>query len=79
MQQFSQLLALAATLSTASAGSIQGLNYGSTAQGGAAMMQADFETSFKTAQKLVGTDGAFTSARLYTMIVSRTPSTRALL
>jgi len=74
MQQISQLLALAATLSTASAGAIQGFNYGSTGQDGSAMMQADFETSFKTAANLVGTDGAFTSARLYTMIQGLTTS-----
>jgi len=74
MQTVAQLLALVATLSTASAGTIQGLNYGSTAEDNSAMMQADFETSFNTAKNLAGTNGAFTSARLYTMIQADTTS-----
>ena len=69
MQQISQILALAATLSTASAGAIQGFNYGSTGVSNNALQQSDFETLFKTAKNLVGTENAFTSARLYTMIV----------
>eukprot|EP00918_Siedleckia_nematoides_P081975 GHVU01179693.1.p1 GENE.GHVU01179693.1~~GHVU01179693.1.p1 ORF type:complete len:457 (+),score=64.41 GHVU01179693.1:89-1372(+) len=64
----SQLLALAAVLSTASAGNIMGFNYGSQKQDLESMFQSDFETSFKTAQNLAGTNGAFNSARLYTMI-----------
>jgi len=70
MQTFTQLVALAATLSSVSAGSIQGFNYGSTTSDDAAVMQADFETQFNTQKNLAGTEGAFTSARLYTMIVS---------
>lgn len=68
MQRTTQFLALAAALSTVSAGNIQGFNYGSKNTDNTARMQADFETAFKTAQNLVGTNNAFTSARLYTMI-----------
>jgi len=38
------------------------------------MLQSDFETSFKTAKNLAGTNGAFTSGRLYTMIQGGTTS-----
>ena len=65
----SGLLALAAAASTASA-AYQGFNYGSTFTDGRPRQQADFEALFKTAQGLAGTNGAFASARLYTMIVS---------
>ena len=65
----SGLLALAAAVSTASA-AYQGFNYGSTFTDGRPRQQADFEALFKTAQGLAGTNGAFASARLYTMIVS---------
>lgn len=61
----STLLALAASLSTASAVVYKGFNYGS---------DADFETEFNTAKNLVGTSG-FTSARLYTMIQQGTTNT----
>lgn len=63
------LLALAASVSTASAAVYQGFNYGSTLTDGSAKSQADFQNEFTTAKNLVGTSG-FTSARLYTMIVS---------
>jgi glucan endo-1,3-beta-D-glucosidase len=64
----STLLALAASLSS-SAAVYQGFNYGSTKSDGVTFRyQADFEALFSTAKKLVGTS-AFTSARLYTMIV----------
>ncbi len=64
----SRLVALAATISNAF-GAYQGFNYGSTFTTGAAKGQSDFEAEFKTAQGLAGTNGAFTSARLYTMVV----------
>ncbi|EAA32983.1 glycoside hydrolase [Neurospora crassa] len=68
MYQLSQLVALAATLSTAM-GAYQGFNYGSSFTNGAAKQQPDFEAEFRTAQGLVGAPaGGFTSARLYTMI-----------
>jgi len=60
----SSLLALAASLSTASA-VYKGFNYGAG---------ADFESDFNTAKALVGTSG-FTSARLYTMIQQGTTDT----
>lgn len=60
----STLLALAASLSTASA-VYKGFNYGAG---------ADFQTEFTTAANLVGTSG-FTSARLYTMIEQGTTNT----
>lgn len=49
----------------------QGFNYGATFNDGSIKAQSDFEAEFAAAAKLAGTDGAFTSARLYTMIVSR--------
>jgi glucan endo-1,3-beta-D-glucosidase len=63
------LLALATASSTTSA-AYQGFNYGSTFSDGRGKTQSDFEAEFKSAASLVGTDGAFTSARLYTMVVS---------
>ena len=47
-----------------------GFNYGSTFTTGAAKMQSNFEAEFTAAQGLEGASG-FTSARLYTMVVSR--------
>lgn len=58
---------LAALLAAVSAGSIQGFNYGATHTDGSPMTQSDFESRFEAAKKLAGTNGAFTSARLYTM------------
>ncbi|RQM08093.1 hypothetical protein DH86_00000532 [Scytalidium sp. 3C] len=64
----STLLSLVASAASASATVYQGFNYGNTFTDGSAKNQADFEAEFKTAKNLVGTNGAFTSARLYTMI-----------
>ena len=58
------VLALATTASA-----IKGFNYGSTFTTGAAKTQKDFEDEFTTAANLEGTSD-FTSARLYTMVVS---------
>jgi len=66
------LLALAASVSTTSAAALQGFNYGSTFTNGAPRLQSDFQREFSTAKNLVGTSG-FTSARLYTTVVSRYP------
>jgi len=60
-------LSLAAAASTANA-AFQGFNYGATFSNGALKQQADFEAEFTTAASLQGTDGAFNSARLFTMI-----------
>lgn len=71
----STFLSIAVALSsTASATIYQGFNYGSTFTGGAAKKQADFEAEFTSAKNLVGTSGAFTSARFYTMIQGLTTS-----
>jgi len=59
---------LLALVATASASAIQGFNYGSTKPDGSFNSQQDFESQFQAAQKLAGTNGAFNSARLYTMI-----------
>lgn len=64
---------MAAAVGSASA-AFQGFNYGSTFTTGAAKTQTDFENEFKTAASLEGTDGAFTSARLYTMVVCSSPT-----
>jgi len=70
MHTFTSMVAIAAATSTALPG-FQGFNYGSTFNNGAPKQQSDFEAEFKTARDLVNApaDG-FTSARLYTMIVS---------
>ncbi|KAJ5210960.1 Glycoside hydrolase superfamily [Penicillium cf. griseofulvum] len=62
-----QFLALAMAVATSEAVS-QGFNYGALKVDGSLKTQGDFETEFSTAKNLVGTDNAFTSARLYTMI-----------
>lgn len=74
----SGLLAIMASISAAAAVN-QGFNYGSTNTDGSAKDQTTYTSEFTTAQNLVGTSG-FTSARLYTMIVSCTFSSfRSLL
>jgi len=64
-----RLVALAATLSPGLAAFHQGFNYGSVLPGGGSGV-SDFEAAFRTSQGLAGTNGAFSSARLYTTIVS---------
>lgn len=61
----STFLALAASVSAASASALQGFNYGSTKSDGSFQMQSDYEALFAAAKKV--TTG-FSSARLYTMI-----------
>ena len=65
-------LTLAAAISTFSTAlaTQQGFNYASTFASGGPKQQSDFETDFKNAKSLEGTNGGFTDARLYTMIVS---------
>lgn len=70
---FPSLLTLVVSISTASA-QIRGFNYGATSRTGAAMTQSDFESDFAAAKGLAGTSGAFSSARLYTMIQAGTTS-----
>jgi glucan endo-1,3-beta-D-glucosidase len=65
----SVLYAIAASLSSASA-VYQGFNYGATKSDGTTpRVQADYEALFAQAKSLAGTNGAFSSARLYTMLV----------
>lgn len=73
MPSINSLLTMAAAAGSASA-AFQGFNYGSTFTDGSVKAQADFENEFNTAAGLEGTDGAFTSARLYTMIQGGTPN-----
>ena len=63
----SKALAWAAAISGVSA--FRGFNYGNKFTTGALKQQADYEAEFKAARELPGTNGAFDSARLYTMIV----------
>jgi len=70
----SVLLAIAASLSSASA-VYQGFNYGATRSDGTTpRIQSDYEALFAQAKSLAGTNGAFSSARLYTMIQAGTAS-----
>ncbi|RFU72238.1 gpi-anchored cell wall beta-1,3-endoglucanase [Trichoderma arundinaceum] len=73
MPSSSTLLTLATAISAVNA-AYQGFNYGSTFTNGQPKAQNDFEAEFKTAAGLDGTNGAFTSARLYTMIQGGTPN-----
>lgn len=63
------LLVLATSLTSVASAALQGFNYGATKPDGSFRYQADFEEGFSTAKNLVGTSG-FSSARLFTMIVS---------
>jgi len=65
--QYTTFLSLLASLATANAVS-QGFNYGNTMSDGSYKLEATYVSEFKRAQTLQGTNGAFTSARLYTMI-----------
>lgn len=67
MQFLTSAVAFAATLSCADA-AIKGFNSGSTFSTGAPKQQVDFAYEMKAAQALPGTNGAWTSVRLYTMI-----------
>lgn len=67
MPSANSLLTLATAVSSASA-AYQGFNYGATFTDGSIKAQSDYEAEFKAAAGLEGTDGKFTSARLYTMI-----------
>lgn len=65
-----QLAALAATFSSALA-AFQGFNYGSAHTDQSPKFKSDFEMEFKAARNLAGAPPTpFTSARLYTTIVS---------
>lgn len=77
--KLTHLLAFALSLASSEA-VYQGFNYASTNPDGSSRTQSDFQAQFQTAKNLKGTSG-FTSARLYTMIVSETdpcPSTEGV-
>ncbi|KAH8592109.1 glycoside hydrolase superfamily [Bisporella sp. PMI_857] len=71
---YSSLFALAASISGVAAVA-QGFNYGAVTRTGAAKFQADFEAEFSAAKGLANTNGAFSSARLYTTIQAGTTNT----
>lgn len=76
MQFFTAAVAFAATLSAANAqNKYKGFNSGSTFTTGQSKQQVDFEWEMRAAQELPGTDGAWTSVRLYTMIQGGTKDT----
>lgn len=62
-------IAALAGLSAVSAQAIQGFNYGASNSDGSIKDQQRYQDEFKVAKSLVGTCG-WTSARLYTSIVS---------
>lgn len=69
-----RLVALAATFSSTLA-AFQGFNYGAAFRSGAVKQQSDFHAEFTAARRLLDAPGdGFTSARLYTTIVSCRPS-----
>lgn len=72
---FSTLFAAAAATVVTTQASYIGFNYGSTFTDGSAKAQSDFEAEFNRAKSLQGTNGEFTSARLYTMIQGGTTDT----
>ncbi|KAF9741138.1 hypothetical protein PMIN06_005576 [Paraphaeosphaeria minitans] len=67
MQFFASALAVAAAFPVADA-AIKGFNSGSTFSTGQNKQQIDFAYEMRAAQQLPGTDGAWTSVRLYTTI-----------
>jgi glucan endo-1,3-beta-D-glucosidase len=68
MHSFARLVASALAVSSAAA-VYTGFNYGDRLTDGSIKQQSDYEKEFWTAKNLVGAEG-FTSARLYTSIVS---------
>lgn len=76
MRFSSSLLAAAAVLSTVEAqNGYKGFNYGAFFNNQAPKKRVDFEYEFNAARQLPGTGGAFTSARLYTMVQWGTQNT----
>lgn len=67
MHASSGIIALAAFLASAQAATF-GFNYGAQFTDDSAKQESDFASEFAAAKKLAGTKGAFSSARLYTMI-----------
>jgi glucan endo-1,3-beta-D-glucosidase len=69
--RFSNLVAATAAIAMTEAAYV-GFNYGNTFTDNSAKTQSDFEAEFNRAKSLQGTNGEFTSARLYTMIQAGT-------
>jgi glucan endo-1,3-beta-D-glucosidase len=70
------LLATAAALTAVEAqNGLKGMNYGAFFNNQAPKHRVDFEYEFNAAKNLPGTNGAFTSARLYTMVQWGTQNT----
>jgi len=70
----STLAAAASALATVSA-QYTGFNYGNRFTDGSFKQQSDFQAEFNKAKSLAGTNGEFTSARLFTMIQGGTTNT----
>lgn len=76
MHFFSSLLASAAVLTAVEAqNGFKGMNYGAFFNNQAAKHRVDFEYEFRAAKNLPGTNGAFNSARLYSMVQWGTKNT----
>ena len=71
---FRTLGGLALAVATVNA-QLQGFNYGATFEDGSCRTVSDYEGAFNTARNLVGTDGGFTAARLYTTVQCDTANT----
>lgn len=68
MRFSSLLLAASAALTVSAQNGYKGFNYGAFFNNQAPKKQVDFEYEFRAARQLPNTNGAFTSARLYTMV-----------
>lgn len=64
-----RLLTLVAAASSAAAAAVQGFNCDSKNLDGSAKTEDVFAEEFRQAARLEGTNGQFTSARLFTMLV----------
>ncbi|KAM0277161.1 hypothetical protein ACHAQH_006007 [Verticillium albo-atrum] len=71
MRATTSISALLAAVQSAQA-AFQGFNYGNVFTDGRAKSLQDFTDEFETSQNLEGTNGAFNSARLYTMVQAGT-------
>ncbi|KAF2742916.1 glycoside hydrolase family 17 protein [Sporormia fimetaria CBS 119925] len=76
MRLLSSLLASAAVLTSVEAqNGYKGFNYGAFFNNQVPKKQVDFEYEFRAARQLPGTNGQFTSARLYSMVQWQTQNT----
>lgn len=62
--------AVLAVVAAPALGAYVGFNYAATFTTGAVKVQSDYEAEFKAAQALISAPQTFSSARLYTTIVS---------